>query len=234
MGVSATLRPLYPREWPGTHCIGDWMGPRPVRAGAENLAPTGIRSRTVQPVASRYTDWAVQECHIKIKNTKIKLWNTNYVNIIQHHYAKEADDVVVTAEGNCWLRSPTERWSSLVLGLGTGLCTSRKNRGQISTRVYMVPNPCIVYIYIYIYIYIYMCVCVCVCAGQLSRYSDWLRAGRSGIESRWGRDLSARPDRPWGPPRLLWNGYRVFPGGKVRPGRAADHSPPSSAAVMEE
>ena len=29
-------------------------------------------------------------------------------------------------------------------------------------------------------------------------------------------------------------GYRVFPWGKVRPGRAADHSPPSSAAVMEE
>ena len=27
------------------------------------------------------------------------------------------------------------------------------------------------------------------------------------------------------------NGYRVFPGGKVWPGRAADHSPPSSAAV---
>jgi len=26
----------------------------------------------------------------------------------------------------------------------------------------------------------------------------------------------------------------VFPGGKVRPGRAADHSPPSSAVVMEE
>jgi len=26
----------------------------------------------------------------------------------------------------------------------------------------------------------------------------------------------------------------VFPGGKVRPGRAADDSPPSSAAVMEE
>jgi len=25
-----------------------------------------------------------------------------------------------------------------------------------------------------------------------------------------------------------------LPGGKVRPGRAADHSPPSSAAVMEE
>ena len=42
------------------------------------------------------------------------------------------------------------------------------------------------------------------------------------------------PDRPWGPPSLLYDGYRVFPGGKVRLGRAADHSPPSCAAVMEE
>ena len=49
-----------------------------------------------------------------------------------------------------------------------------------------------------------------------------------------GTRFSARPDRPWGPPSLLSNGYRVFPGGKVRPGRAADHSPPSSAAVQEE
>ena len=30
--------------------------PVPVWTGAENLVPTGIRSRTVPPVASRYTD----------------------------------------------------------------------------------------------------------------------------------------------------------------------------------
>ena len=42
------------------------------------------------------------------------------------------------------------------------------------------------------------------------------------------------PDLPWGPHSLLYNGYRVFPGGKVQPELAADHSPPSSAAVMEE
>jgi len=30
--------------------------PGPVRTGAENIAPTGIQSQTVQPVASRYTD----------------------------------------------------------------------------------------------------------------------------------------------------------------------------------
>jgi len=42
------------------------------------------------------------------------------------------------------------------------------------------------------------------------------------------------PDRPWGPSSLLYNGYRVFPGGKKRPGRAADHSPPSSAVVNKD
>jgi hypothetical protein len=33
------------------------------------------------------------------------------------------------------------------------------------------------------------------------------------------------PDRPCGPPSLLYDGYRVFPGGKERPGRDADPSP---------
>jgi len=48
-----------------------------------------------------------------------------------------------------------------------------------------------------------------------------------------GAKFSACPDWPWGPPSLLYNGYRVFPRGKVRPGRAVDHSPPSSAEVKE-
>jgi hypothetical protein len=32
---------------------------------------------------------------------------------------------------------------------------------------------------------------------------------------------------------ILYNGYRVFPGGKERPERAADPSPPSSAVVKK-
>jgi hypothetical protein len=53
-----------------------------------------------------------------------------------------------------------------------------------------------------------------------------------GIESRWWVEIFRTcPDRPWGPTSLLYNGYRVFPGGKVRPGREVDHSPPSSAEV---
>ena len=34
-----------------------------------------------------------------------------------------------------------------------------------------------------------------------------------------------------GPPNLLYNGYRVFAGGEVLPGRDADPSPPSSVEV---
>ena len=30
-----------------------------------------------------------------------------------------------------------------------------------------------------------------------------------------GEIFRTRPDRSWGPPSLLYNGYRVFPGGKA-------------------
>ena len=47
-----------------------------------------------------------------------------------------------------------------------------------------------------------------------------------GIESRWGRDFP-HPSRPvLGSTHLVYNRYRVFPGVK-RPGRGADHPPPS-------
>jgi len=52
-----------------------------------------------------------------------------------------------------------------------------------------------------------------------------------GTEYRWGEIFRTSPDWPWGPPSLLYNGYRVIPGGKVLPGRDADSSLPSSAEV---
>ena len=49
--------PLYSRERPGTHFTGGWVGPR---AGLDTCEkdrpPPGFDPRTVQPVASRYTD----------------------------------------------------------------------------------------------------------------------------------------------------------------------------------
>ena len=38
-------------------------GPQGRPGRAENLVPTGIRSRTFQPVVSRYTDWVTQPTH---------------------------------------------------------------------------------------------------------------------------------------------------------------------------
>ena len=71
-------------------------------------------------------------------------------------------------------------------------------------------------------------------AGQRSRYSDWLRAGRSGDRIPVGGEIFRTcPDRPWDPPNLLYDGYWVFPGGTERPGRDADPSPPFSAVGHE-
>ena len=54
-----------------------------------------------------------------------------------------------------------------------------------------------------------------------------------GTESRWGQIFRTHPDRSWGPPSFLYNGYRIFLGGKEQPGRGVDHPPPSSAEVKE-
>jgi len=59
--------------------------------------------------------------------------------------------------------------------------------------------------------------------------------GLDGPGSNPGGDEIFRPFRPAlgaTQPPVKW--VPVFPGGKERPGLAADHSPPSSAAVMEE
>ena len=60
-----------------------------------------------------------------------------------------------------------------------------------------------VYLYMYIYIYIHVHIHACVCVYKTVR----------GSKSSGAR-FSARPDRHWGPPSLLYNGYWVFPGGK--------------------
>jgi hypothetical protein len=52
--VNATLRPFYPREKPGTLCIGGRSG------RVRKILPlAGFDPRTVQPVASRLTGWVL-------------------------------------------------------------------------------------------------------------------------------------------------------------------------------
>ena len=44
------------------------------------------------------------------------------------------------------------------------------------------------------------------------RATDWTVRGSN---SDWGEIFHKRPDRPQGPTSLLYNGYRVFLGGKA-------------------
>ena len=56
-GVSVTPR----RERPGSHCTGGWVSPR---AGLDRCGqsrpPPGFDPRTLQPIASRYTDYVTR------------------------------------------------------------------------------------------------------------------------------------------------------------------------------
>ena len=60
-GKASRPAALYPRERPGIHCTGGWVGPR---AGLDwcgkSRPPPGFDPRTVQPVASRYNDYATR------------------------------------------------------------------------------------------------------------------------------------------------------------------------------
>ena len=64
--------------------------------------------------------------------------------------------------------------------------------------------------------------------GRGSSVGIATRNGLDGLGSKPGGDesLRIRPDRPWSPPSLMYNDYRVpFPGVK-RPGRGGNHPPP--------
>ena len=70
----------------------------------------------------------------------------------------------------------------------------------------------------------------CLWVGRDSSVGIVTRYGLDGpgIQSRWGGRHFPHPSRPaLRPTKLLYNGYRVFPGGKERPGRGADHLQPA-------
>ena len=59
MGGQRHAPAALPRERSGTR-IGGWVGPRAsVDRWGKYRTPPGFDPRTIQPVASRYTDWAI-------------------------------------------------------------------------------------------------------------------------------------------------------------------------------
>jgi len=71
------------------------------------------------------------------------------------------------------------------------------------------------------------------CSPVVSRYNDWLRAGRSGIESRWGRDLPPLQTSPGAHPASCIMGTASFPG-KEAVGVWGWPPTPPSAKVLEK
>ena len=60
-----------PRERPGTHCTGGWLDLRAGLDGVQKISPPpGFDPRTVQPVASRYTDYATRPTKRLVRVTK--------------------------------------------------------------------------------------------------------------------------------------------------------------------
>jgi hypothetical protein len=116
---------------------------------------------------------------------------------------------------------------------GVSACTSRVVFSCVASRSFLEPRAAE---------YRFLCLnsrqCLdCMEPGKLSRYSDWLRAGRQmGRSSSPGRVknfLSSTSSKPaLGPTQhpIQWVPGVLSPGLK-RPGREADHSPPTSAEV---
>ena len=70
-------------------------------------------------------------------------------------------------------------------------------------------------------------------AGTSTLQDESVQTGRESNPGE-GVIFRTRPDRPWGPPSLLYDGHRVsFPGVK-RPRGVVNHPPPTSAEVKEK
>jgi hypothetical protein len=88
-------------------------------------------------------------------------------------------------------------------------------------------NNIYIYIIYIIYIYIYMYMVGDISVRIATRY------GLDGRGSNPGRGeiFCTRPDQPWGPPSLLYKGYRLSFLGVKRLGRGVKHPPQSSTEV---
>jgi len=89
---------------------------------------------------------------------------------------------------------------------------------------------------VYVNVFLFVEYALCSGPGSAIGIATGYGLGGPGIESRSGgyEIFHTCPDRPWGPPSLMYDGYWFFPGGKERPGRDADPLPLSTAMVKKE
>ena len=91
--VNATPRPYSPSERPGTHCIGGWVGAMTGLEGCgKSRPPPGFERRTVQSVASRYT-----ECVFVV----LGIYYTTWMGHIFSHYVIKSTVLKNVTEHEC-------------------------------------------------------------------------------------------------------------------------------------
>ena len=98
---------LYPRERTGGHCTGCCVGPRAGldRCGKSRLPP-GFDPRTVQPVASPYTDWATRptggtvQYHYSIVSVAV-LWNQVITKVVPSTTEQSTNSTTKLGFGAC-------------------------------------------------------------------------------------------------------------------------------------
>jgi hypothetical protein len=97
---------------PDTRCVGDWVGPRADLKAVgkrKHLAPTGNRTQAVQPVARRYTDWAIPAPRSSIFT--IKILKVKYRKDEDLFNFKDADSfsAVTVSDGRILVNDEPER-----------------------------------------------------------------------------------------------------------------------------
>jgi hypothetical protein len=77
--VNVTPRPLYPRPRNPVRIVqeGVWV-PRPVWTGGKKLPPQVFDPQTVQPVASRYTDYIIPAYPTRVTVVLINFFETPF------------------------------------------------------------------------------------------------------------------------------------------------------------
>jgi len=89
--VNVTPRPLYPRQRPGTHCIGGRVGPRACLDGCGKSRPQpGFDPRTVQPVASTFC----KQIQFVPHREPVICWKDLVVNNVQGEYDREQTKIL--------------------------------------------------------------------------------------------------------------------------------------------
>ena len=113
--ISNTPQPLYPPERPCTHFTGGWVDPRAGLEGCgKSCPPPGFDPRTVQPVASRYTDWAIAAHYLLIGEqvffcSRLQQWlltrNMTYDRLILRILTKKFVEIGINSALITWYRA---------------------------------------------------------------------------------------------------------------------------------